>query len=170
MLSRPAFALLIGLACLDGALAATPLALHGLALGMTPDQAAAVVHLPCSKPAFSTDLDCRDESDGSDYRTTFSAGDPSVALSVQRSFCSSDTKQSVLKSVLADLKVGADRAHQDPNGYHVDLDGNNEAILNADDGTCKTNGAKHYIYLIRSNGLLIDSGKQAVERAKAALH
>lgn len=144
------------------------LGLHGITLGMTPDQASAAAHLPCQTPQYSSDLTCKDMSDGSNYRAMFSAGDPSIALSVQHEFCSREPDAAVLKEVESSLRVPPSRAHADPNGTHIDLDGDNEAMLNPDGGSCP-DGGKHFVLLIRSNGLIKMSSDKAVQRAKDAL-
>lgn len=143
--------------------------LHGILLGMTPDQASDAAHLPCQTPQYSTDLSCKDTSDGSEYRAMFSAGEPSIALSVQHGFCSHLPADALLKDTLAMLGAPADRAHTDPNGFHVDLAGDNEAVLSPDRGECPS-GDKRFVLLVRSNGLIKMSSDKAVERVKKSLH
>ena len=143
--------------------------LHGILLGMTPSQASDSAHLPCQTPQYTSDLSCKDVGDGSDYRAMFSAGDPSIALSVEHEFCSQKPQNAVLRDTLTTLRVPVDRTHNDPNGYTIDLDGDNEAVLSADTGTCPP-GGKHFVLAIRSNGLIKMSAEKALKRAKDAAH
>lgn len=143
--------------------------LHGLALGMTLAQAAAGAALPCKTPPYSSDLTCHDDADGSDYNASFSAGSPSVALTVAHSFCTHDDPAAVQKQVLAELHRPEATVAADPNGFHVDLDERTEAILNADDGTCPDGRGKHYVLSLRSDALITTESKKAADRAKKAL-
>ena len=110
--------------------------LHGIALGMTTEQAMAAAALPCSKLPYSSDIACKEATDESDYNASFSAGTPSVVLTVAHSFCSHEAPPAILGRLLGEFHVSQTRAEPDPNGFHVDLDPKTEAILNADDGTC----------------------------------
>ncbi len=148
---------------------ATGIALHGIALGMTSEQAFAAAALPCSKLPYSSDITCKDASDQSDYNASFSAGSPSVVLTVAHSFCSHDTPSAILSRVIAQFHVSRNSAAPDPNGFHIDLDPKTEAILNADDGSCPDGRGKHYVLSLRNNALITTESDQAVKRAKKAL-
>ena len=125
--------------------------------------------LPCDKLPYASEIACKDTSDGSDYNASFSAGTPSVALTVARSFCSHDAPAAVFAQVLTEFHAGRGDAATDPNGFHVDLDPRTEAILNADDGTCPADRGKHYVLSIRSNALITTESDRAIDRAKKAL-
>lgn len=143
--------------------------LHGLALGMTPEQASAGIALPCTSPPYSSSLTCHDATDGSDYSASFSGGSPSVALVVAHSFCTHDDPADVRTQVLAVLHAPDAKTAPDPNGFYVDLDAHTEAILNADDGTCHDGRGKHDVLSLRSDALITTVSKKATERAKKAL-
>ena len=143
--------------------------LHGIALGMTTEQAMAAAALPCSKLPYSSDIACKDATDESDYNASFSAGTPSVVLTVAHSFCSHEAPPAILGRLLSEFHVAQTSAEPDPNGFHVDLDPKTEAILNADDGTCPAGRGKHYVLSLRSNALITTESNRAVDRAKKAL-
>ena len=168
---RMVFPALLGAALVAGAARAEPAKtdLHGIALGMTTEQAMAAAALPCSKLPYSSDIACKDATDQSDYNATFSAGTPSVMLTVAHSFCSHDAPPTILGRLLTEFHAPQSSAEPDPNGFHVDLDPKTEAILNADDGTCPAGRGKHYVLSLRSNALITTESNRAVDRAKKAL-
>ncbi len=124
---------------------------NGITLGMTADQILAAATFSCALNK-RNDVSCEDPHDGSAYKVMMSGGHPSVALSVKRTFCSTQPPATVLAGLMKDYGVGKGAARPNPNGASFDISDAIQANLNSVGNGCKA--ARSYQFAIRDNSLM----------------